>query len=386
MTELPIRARGGLAIAWYPHHVEHLAPWCEIMGVPMLLADSPGLFAATRCYPGLDVAWAHGVRMPAGRDPFARAIRERRPGVVYCSDLFDRPVLRDMLGGGGDAPRVVYVPHGFSEKRQDWARATALQDVAVLYGRHAFDQLDAWGVAGELHRYLLSGNVRRAYYRRHAAWFEGELDRLGIAGDHPGRTLLYAPTWNDAIGSSSFFGAFAAIARRIPADWRLVVKLHPHSERFAATIDEIVHLCRGRDLHVVRNSPLTFPLLDLADAYVGDMSSLAYDYLACGRPMFFTNPTSGTSRDAAGSRLFACGTTIAPERYDDVWRIVDDAWPTDAGRYGEARAALDRYTHAPERSVDDLRAEMSDLTRGPPPPWMAEPPARRSDADVGQRS
>ena len=94
MTEPPMRAPGGLAIAWYPHHVEHLAPWCEIMGVPMLLADSPGLFAATRCYPGLDVAWAHGVRMPAGRDPFARAIRERRPGVVYCSDLFDRSVLR----------------------------------------------------------------------------------------------------------------------------------------------------------------------------------------------------------------------------------------------------------------------------------------------------
>ena len=33
------------------------------------------------------------------------------------------------LFGGARAPRIVYVPHGFSEKRQDWARETAFQDV-----------------------------------------------------------------------------------------------------------------------------------------------------------------------------------------------------------------------------------------------------------------
>ena len=53
-----------------------------------------------------------------------------------------------------------------------------------------------------------------------------------------------------------------------------------------------------------------------------------------------------------------------------LWRIVDDAWSTDAERFDEARAALDRYTHAPERPVGELRDEMMDLCSGPPPSWM----------------
>ena len=104
MTDLAAPDHRGPAVAGRPHHVGHLAPWCGIMGMPMLLADVPGLFGATRCYPGLHVAWAHGVRMPAGVEPFARAIRERAPRIVNYSDLFSRPMPRGMLGGGDGAP------------------------------------------------------------------------------------------------------------------------------------------------------------------------------------------------------------------------------------------------------------------------------------------
>jgi hypothetical protein len=369
MTDRP-GAFAGLAVAWHPHHVEHLAPWCEIMGMPMLVPDRPRLRAAALAYPGLEIAWTQDVVVPDWIEQLAWAIRQRAPSAVFYSELFERPRLRAMLGGRRESPRVVYVPHGFSEKRQDWARTTAFQDVAVLHGQHAFDQLAAMGVAGYLNHFALSGNVRRAYYRRHEAHFRTQAEGLGLGDDRPGRTLLYAPTWEDAIGSSSFFAAFASFAKQLPAGWRLVAKLHPHAERHASAINELERTCAGRDVRVVRGSPLTYPLLDLADAYVGDMSSLAYDYLESGRPMFFTNPTAGSSGDAAGSRLFACGTVIEPERYGELWRIVDDAWSTDAERFGEARAALDRYTHAPERPFGELRDEMMDLCSGPPPSWM----------------
>ncbi|CAG1007235.1 hypothetical protein BURK1_03379 [Burkholderiales bacterium] len=371
MAEAASTGAGGcLALAWHPHHVEHLAPWCGIVGMPMLLADSPGLYAASRCYPGLDTAWAHGVRMPAAVDAFAGAIRERAPRVVFYSDLFGRDSLRRLLGGRADAPRVVYVPHGFSEKRQDWARGTAFQDVAVVYGQHALDQLAALGVAGHLERCVVSGNVRRRWHRLHAAHFRAQLAALGLGDPPAGRTLLYAPTWQDAIGSSSYFAAIAPLALRLPAGWRLVVKLHPHSERYAPMLDEIEARCGNRNVHFVRNSPLTFPFLEIADAYLGDMSSLAYDYLASGRPMFFANPTAGAPADAAHSRLFTCGTVIPPDRYDDAYRLIDAAWDSDAERFGEARAALERYTHAPERGFDELAAEIADATAGPAPAWM----------------
>jgi len=367
----------GLALAWELHHIEHLAPWCEALGIPLLLPEVPDLVPAAVAYPGVRVDRVAGWAMPEAIGRLGAAVRQRAPRVLLYSDLFGRSALRALFGGQRDAPRVVYVPHGFSEKRQDWARATAFQDVAVLYGQHAFDQLVALGVAGYLHHFILSGNLRRAYHERHAAWFRARLEPLGLTGPPADRTLVYAPTWQDAIGSSSFFRAFAAFVTALPAGWRLVVKLHPHLEHFASTLDELATLTRGRDVHLVRASPLTYPFLDLADAYVGDMSSLAYDYLASGRPMFFTNATAGTPTDAAPSRLFACGTVVAPERFEDLYRIVDAAWASDAGRFGEARVALDRYTHAPQRSGADLADEMAFVTAGAPPSWMyakLEPP------------
>ena len=359
-----------LAIAWHPHHAEHLAPWCELLDMPLLLSDGAHLDRIADDYPGVRVERARGARMSRQVALFAHAIRKRAPSAIFYSELFSRTLLRALFGGRRDAPRIVYVPHGFSEKRQDWARGTAFQDVAVLYGRHAYDQLEALGVADDLGGHVISGNLRAGYHRRHAAYFRERIALLGLDGPRPSRTLLYAPTWHDAIGSSSFATACAAFVTGLPAGWRLIVKLHPHLERDAAGIEALAATVRGRDVHLVRAHPLCFPFLDLADAYVGDMSSLAYDFLAYGRPMFFTNPTAGQATDAAGSRLFACGTVIAPDRYGDLYRIVDDAWASDAARFGEARVALDAYTHAPGRAADELAAEIDAVLDGAAPGWM----------------
>lgn len=362
------RARGVLAFAWLPHHVDHLAPWCSILNAPLCVDGRTSMAAAAGLYPDLEWFALPDTDGSSRFEPFARRVRELAPRVLLCSELFERWYLRELFGGT-DAPRFVYVPHGFSEKRQDWARETAYQDVAVFYGEHAQDQLAELGAAGILDRWIVSGNLRAAWHRRHAAHFRAQ---LGPLGELPpaGRTILYAPTWADAIGSSSFFDAFAPFARSLPEGWRLIAKLHPRLERHVDVIDTLGSLAAGRDIHLVRGSPLTYPLLALADAYVGDMSALAYDFLATGRPMFFTHQTAGTAADASSSRLFACGTEIPPGAYADVVRIVDEAWPSDAERFGEARAALDRYTHAPERPFDELVRELHEATSGPAPDWM----------------
>ena len=364
------REHARLAVAWHPHHVEHLAPWCELLDMPLLLADSPALDAIVGDYPGVRFERMPGVVIPERLDALAQTILLRAPRAVFYSELLSRRILRAMFGGKPDSTRVVYVPHGYSEKRQDWARTTAFQDIAVLYGRAAYDQLVALGVAGELERHVVSGNLRRAWHARHASFFGARMAACGLDGARPARTLLYAPTWEDAIGSSSFFAAFAAFVDGLPAGWRLLVKLHPHLERAAGAIDALASSVRGRDVHLLRAKSLCYPFLDLADAYVGDMSSLAYDYLAYGRPMFFTNPTAGTAADASGSRLFDCGTVVAPDRYDDLYRVVDNAWDDDAERYGAARVALDAYVHEAGREPEAVAIEMNALLAGPAPAWM----------------
>jgi CDP-glycerol glycerophosphotransferase (TagB/SpsB family) len=205
--------------------------------------------------------------------------------------------------------------------------------------------------------------VRAGYHRRHAAYFRAQVDSLGLGGPRPARTLMYAPTWQDAIGSSSFFQAFASFVTQLPSEWRLIVKLHPHLERQAAAIDALAALARGRDVHLVRANPLCYPFLDLADAYVGDMSSLAYDFLAYDRPMFFTNATAGsapTRRIAAvrlrdGDPAGALRRAVPRRR-----RGVDDR----RRALRRERASLDAYVHAAPRDDDDLRDEMAAMLAG----------------------
>ena len=362
--------RPGVAVAFHPHHVDHLAPWCELLDLPLFLCDGPGQRDAARCYPNLKLAGVHDVTTPPGLARMIAAVRALRPGVVLYSHLYDRTALRELFGAGRGSPRVVHCPHGFSEKRQDYARGITDQDVALLYGRYALDQLVALGVRSLSCAVVLTGNVRHAYYLAHRAFFRRQLDRLATRDARRRRTILYVPTWNDAVGSSSFYSAFVPLAQNLPHEWRLIVKTHPHQEYEGVEVDRLLAQCRGRDdIHVLRNSPLTFPLLDLADVYVGDMSSLAYDFLVFDRPMFFLNQTAGTIGDARDSRLFRCGTRIDPDRYADIYPIIERALPGDAA-YSGARAELYRYTHAERTGGTALRAEIAAACAGPAPAWL----------------
>jgi hypothetical protein len=359
-----------VAVAFHPHHVEHLAPLCALMRMPMLVCDGPGQRAAAECYPGLQVAGVHDVTTQSGLACMIADVRGRRPQAVFYSHLFDRTTLRELFGAGRDSPRVVHCPHGFSEKRQGYARGIAEQDVALLYGPHALDQLKELGVTSPSCRLVLTGNLRHAYYLAHRAFFRRQLKALGMRAGRPRRTILYAPTWNDAVGSSSFVSALAPLAQQLPDDCRLVVKMHPHQEYEADEMHRLLASCHGRgNVHVIRNSPLTFPLLDMADIYVGDMSSLAYDFLIFDRPMFFLNQTAGTVADARDSRLFRCGTRVDPGQYADIYPIIEGALAGDAV-FSAARAELYRYTHADGASAGGLRARIAAACEGVAPAWM----------------
>lgn len=367
-------AKRGLAIAFFPHHIDHLAPICAMMGAPMLVCDGPGQLDAVRHYPGLKAVAIHQATMAAAVEQIVKSIDQYRPEVIYYSHLFDRATLSEIFGRGKDCPRVVHCPHGFSEKRQTYAQGVALQDVALLYGRFALDQLAALGVDMLLHHYLFTGNYRHTYYLQHKAFFDQALARYGIDNGARQKTLLYAPTWSDAIGSSSFFAAFAGLISGLPAGYRLVVKMHPHLEYESTEVDRLLATAKGNpNIIIVRNCPLTFPLLDRADAYIGDMSALAYDFLLFNRPMFFLNQTAGTDSDASGSQLFRCGTPIGPGQYQDIYRIVDVDPQSDVRNFGLIREEVYRQTHAPERTFADLRRELLHVCSGPAPTWMRPP-------------
>jgi teichoic acid glycerol-phosphate primase len=359
-----------VAVAFYPHHVEHLAPLCAMLDAPLVVCDSPGQVAAVESYPAIDAVLVRDFRLPEGIARVLDVLRKLEADVIFYSELIARTTLRAYFRTWAAKPRVVHCPHGFSEKMQLWSRDIAFQDIALMLGRHALDQLRAMGAAAPECTLIVAGNVRRAWFREQHAHFEQQRRAWGVADDAR-RTILYAPTWDDRIGSSSFFTAFNTLVDGVPAGSRLVVKLHPHLEQHAPAVSEVLARCAGRDdIVVLRNCPLVYPFLEAADVYIGDMSAMAYDFLGYDRPMFFLNQTANTARDPMFAYLFRCGTTIEPAQYADVYGIMQRALDTDRARHSAERAKLDAYTHAPALSRQDLRAALERATAGAAPAWL----------------
>lgn len=349
-----------VALATHPHHIEHLAPLCEMMGAPLVVADTVGAEIAERLYPGLRVM------VDRARPP--RCLRDG--GTIYYSHLLSRERLR-LRFNSPSPPRVVHCPHGVSEKQQEWSATSALQDVTLVNGKLAYDQFAAWGVQDLLTTCLEIGNLRLDYYRRHQSFFDA-IAAETLSDEPAPCTILYAPTWADSIGSSSFASIIETLLRRLPSTWRLIAKLHPLLERQRAEVAAAEALVRpGQRVTFLRNHPLTWPWLALADVYVGDMSSLAYDFLLFDKPMVLLNQQPGTPADARQSRLFQCGLVVDPVDYHSIFDRIDQSLQVDPGSFSNARRALYAYAYAQDVGWDQVRARLHAACDGPAPAWMA---------------
>lgn len=341
-----------------------------MLGAPLVVCDSPGQVAAVESYPAIDAVLVRDFALPEGIGRVLAVLRELGADVILYSELIMRTTLRAYFRTWPAKPRIVHCPHGFSEKMQLWSRDIADQDIALMLGQHALDQLRAMGATAPACTLIVGGNLRRAWFHAQHDFFVRQRRAWGVADDAR-RTILYAPTWDDRIGSSSFFTAFNTLVDGVPEGSRLLVKLHPHLEQKAPAVGAVLARCAGRDdVVVLRNCPLVYPFLEVADVYVGDMSAMAYDFLAWDRPMFFLNQTANTARDPMFARLFRCGTTLEPAQYARVYPIMADALATDRARHSAERAKLDAYTHAPALSPPALRAALERATAGPAPAWL----------------
>jgi hypothetical protein len=353
---------GRWALAMFPHHLEHLAPLCEMMDAIAVVRDTAGAEMARRLYPGLTViidgAWPPSCGLLAG--------------TIYYSHLLSRERLRTVFNRRSP-PRVVHCPHGVSEKQQNWSATAAMQDIALVNGSLAYDQFEEWGVRDHLTTCLEIGNIRLEYYRRHQAFFD--TIAADIIADEPAAcTVLYAPTWVDGIGSSSFASIIETLIRRLPPTWRLIAKLHPHLERQRGEVAAAEALVRpGQRVTFLRSHPLTWPWLTLADVYVGDMSSLAYDFLRFDKPMVLLNQLPSTLADARKSRLFQCGLVAAPSDYASIFDLIDQSLQMDPGIFSNARRALYAYAYAQGVGWDLVRTRLQAACDGPAPAWMIRP-------------
>ncbi|NGX54109.1 MAG: hypothetical protein K1000chlam4_00832 [Chlamydiae bacterium] len=338
--------------------VDHLVPLCQIMGIPLLCTD-PWVFEAIGLY-----------------YPPMELILDEAPD--FCLDqslkeyntLFYVTFSRQPHGSfqfleyhSNKKLRSVYSLHGNSDKKRNifWAERFADEDIVLLYGDHMIDFIKEKGVLDRIPHRIVTGNYRLEFYRQNKPFF----DQFSFFPKDDRKTILYAPTWSsDNLRSawkcdySSFFEAHHALFSSIPEDYRLIVKLHPHLiYESADEIEKVKARYSDSDqLFFLGDIPPIFPILEHVDIYLGDYSSIGYDFLAFNRPLFFLNMSERDPESDKGVHLFRCGEVIDPNQLENVYQIIEG---TDSSQFEKARKESYAYAFG-EKSSDftGLRQEV----------------------------
>ncbi|WP_068471324.1 CDP-glycerol glycerophosphotransferase family protein [Candidatus Protochlamydia phocaeensis] len=343
----------GLNPNTYIHLTEHLAPICVAMDIPLLLTDERHDEEARRLYPGLKTLLINW------EDVTPHYLIEHFD-VFFQSEPWHRHDFYSKFKGLEEAyhkdVRNVHVPHGFSDKIF-WLEKCVWEDITLIYGENMLDLFKELGIAQHLNATVRTGNYRYAYYRMHQAFFDQIAEERvwsRFAKKQP--TILYAPTCHDQEHTTSFMQA-QPLFEYLPSGYNLLVKIHPALEETdGPALYQMMGKYEKKDNVVfVQDFPLVYPLLSKADLYVGDMSSIGYDFLAFNRPMFFLNQRKRDAKTDRNLFLYRCGFEIKPEQYKDFYQIMDSQLPFDQERYAAIRSEVYRYTFGEELSFDQLK-------------------------------
>jgi hypothetical protein len=208
--------------------------------------------------------------------------------------------------------RLVFCPHGQSDKgyKSPILALYEFQDAVLLYGNLLQEMLADLNILDSIKAHARVGNYRLTYHQLHKERETAAVQKHIFSNFRPSnKTLLYAPTWKDADGSTTFFLETERLIRDLPSHWNLIIKLHPLlPERDPALFYRLAALEEKRpNFLVVHQFPLIYAVLQKIDAYLGDYSSIGYDVLAFRKPMFFLQLPH-----LPFARLHTCGGIINP--------------------------------------------------------------------------
>ena len=280
------------------HLLDHIAPLAHLLDMPLITTDELNYSLAQKYYPQIKTRHEPDLEHKLG-DLAASydALFECKYWAPHLKLLFRQLFNKEM--------RLVFCPHGQSDKgyQSPLLAPYVQQDRVLLYGNLLSQMLQELKLQPPPSATI--GNYRLNFYKKHRSFYD-ELAENEVFSKLPrgNLNLLYAPTWKDADSATSFFDWTPEILAQLPPDWNLILKLHPLLEqRDPARFYSLAARAENTPRVVLLSEfPPVYPILSRVDCYLGDASSVGYDMLPFGKPLFFT---PGPSR-----RLHACGEIV----------------------------------------------------------------------------
>ncbi len=326
----------------HPHHLDHLGPLSQILEIPLFLTDEEIFSQAQAFYPALDARLYSSLEV-------TDALLQKNQAVISClSKTLIEELFFFVRHAHGKNYFPIWCPHGNSDKGYANGAMKLLKEerAAFIYGEKMLEVFNLPETSRDVRPYVLTGNYRLYDYQMHRAFYD-EVATKHIRRKLPSatRTILFAPTWDDHEGESAFNEACEVLIQTLPSSTNLIIKLHPNTlVQNERKIAQLYDRYAG-DSHILflDHYPHIYSLLALCDLYIGDFSSIGYDFLAFNKPMIFLNQRQLDKRTSPGASLFRCGVTVDPSDYPRIYSIMENLLPHDSQLFSAIRQEV--YTH-----------------------------------------
>ena len=338
-------------------HLDHLGVLCELLNIPLIVTDDHLIETASTFYPNLRMIRCElaDVTSPDMMDEF--------DFLFYTSKVWSYETYAYARWIYNKDARIVYCPHGNSDKGHSLEGESDLppNDIELYYGDHMLNHLKQMGAYPLINETVPVGNFRLTYYKKHRAFYDNLVKKeIFSQFKEEKETVLYAPTWSTSECPSSFLAQCAELIDTLPKKYNLIVKLHPLlSEHHPA---ETYRLLGTYDSHervlFVDNFPPIYPLLSHCALYLGDFSSVGYDFLAFNRPLYFFDPLNETEKNR-GHTLHTCGMTI-PEK-QNPFTFIESTLAENKKAYASKRKEMYAYTFGSPKTPEEIKAALLKL-------------------------
>ncbi len=335
------------------YRLDHLMPLCDLLQMPLFVHDRYSYELCEALYP------ANNAKILEEKESLNTLAQF---DLLFVSDKFTARDLGQLLRTFCHKNvRFFYVPHGNSDKGHITLKMDQFQwqDMALIYGKQMHQRLQQFDLLRKIRQTVRIGNLRKQYYLRHQKFFDRKTQQAFPQLAEKKFTILYAPTWNDGENTSSFSLICSKLAKSLPNDCRIIIKLHPFLEKFSPQ-DVACLTERYRDhenVLVTSSFPLVYPLLQQSDVYLGDFSSMGYDFLYFNRPMFFIDPDCRKSSSSEDKYLYRCGIEIPKSSWNNPLSYIF-AHLKQNSRLKELRRETYSYAFDEDYSMETLKKEI----------------------------
>lgn len=264
-----------------PHYLDHLGVLSIWLHLPLIVTEKETLQVAQKYYPELNVSYLQLEELSLSylASNFEVIFESGHYWAIYLQPMLKWLFNKDM--------RIVYCPHGNSEKCN--LPVPIKKDISLIYGELMKDHLIKTKEWERLNGHVVTGNYRLAYYLEHRNFYADLLfQSIGNQLNLKRKTILYAPSWDDGEKESSFY-LCERIIEELGSLYNLIIRWHPFlDEPYLIDIEKLLNQYKDTEGIVFLNEfPCIYPILDFVDGYLGDFSSIGYDFLAFEKPLYF---------------------------------------------------------------------------------------------------